>query len=214
MKKNLSNQNPHQDWTLEQLGQYAQQLAKRNAHDAWLLGRAYTIAKVKAKAEGKKIEAWRREWLPFLSQPTLSRYEAVAKLPEDEVKGKGLTEVYRLIGLAPQQTSRTEANAPTNPPPAGESPQKTSAVETEEPRTAPVSEGVSQPTTAFKMLPDEPEVEPDSLVKRLALVVTLLHSILNELPTLDTTLDATPAIDDAAHLLEQLRAGLEQKAAA
>lgn len=214
MKKNLLNQNPHEDWTLDELGQFAQQIAKRSAHDAWLLGRAYGIAKAKAKAEGKKIEAWRKEWLPFLSQPTLSRYEAVAKLPEDEVKGKGLTEVYRLIGLAPQQTSRTEANAPTNPPPAGESPQKTNAVETEEPRTAPESEGVSQPTTALKMLPAEPEVEPDSLLKRLASVVTLLHSILNDLPTLDTTLDATPAIDDAITLLQQVRAGLGQKAAA
>ena len=66
MKKNIPTDNPREDWTLEQLGQFAQQIAKRTAHDAWLLGRAYTIAKAKAKAEGKKIETWRKEWLPFL----------------------------------------------------------------------------------------------------------------------------------------------------
>src|SRR5205807_4655498 len=99
MEKNLSNEIPRDNWTLDQLGQFAQQLAKRTAHDAWLLGRAYSIAKAKAKAEGQKIEEWRQHWIPFLSQPTLSRYEAVGKPPEEDVKDKSITEVYRLLGL-------------------------------------------------------------------------------------------------------------------
>jgi hypothetical protein len=214
MKKNQSNSTPHEDWSLDQLGRFAQQIAKRTAHNAWLLGRAYTIAKARAKAEGKKIESWRSEWVPFLSQPTLSRYEAVAKLPEDDVKDKGLTDVYRLLGLAPQQTNRTEADAPTNLPPAGESPNNAGAASIAEPQTLSASEGVPHRTTPLKVLSSEPESEPDSLLKRLAPVVALLHSILRDLPSLDTTLDATPAIKDAALLLEQLRAGLVNNVAA
>ncbi len=54
MKKNIPTDSPREDWTLEQLGQYAQQIAKRTAHDAWLLGRAYTIAKAKARGRGQE----------------------------------------------------------------------------------------------------------------------------------------------------------------
>ncbi len=193
MKKNLSNETPHEDWTLEHLGKFAQQVAKRTAHDAWLLGRAYTIAKAQAKAEGQKIEEWRKQWLPFLSQPTLSRYEAVGKLPEDDVREKSITEVYKLLGFAPQKFSPTEnKDAPSDPASASEPPQP----------------------PAYNIVPAEPEVEPDSLLKRLASVVTLLHSIIRDMPSLDRSEDATGALDDAAILLQKVRAVLEQKAAA
>ncbi len=214
MKKKLPTDSPHDDWTLEQLGQFAQQIAKRTAHDAWLLGRAYTIAKAKAKAEGKKIETWHKEWLPFVSQPTLSRYEAVSKLAEEEVMGKGLTEVYRLIGIVAKKTSPDEEHTPTNLPPGGESQQKTSPAEAEESLADPGPEGKPQQATALKVLPAEPTAEPDLLLERLAPVVGLLTSIVRDLPSLDTTLDATPAINDAVGLLEQVRAGLENTAAA
>jgi hypothetical protein len=214
MNNILPTDTPREDWSLEELGQFAQQIAKRNAHDAWLLGRAYTIAKAKAKAEGKKIETWQKEWLPFLSQPTLSRYEAVSKLPEEEVTGKRLTEVYRLLCIVPQKTAPDEAHAATTSLPASESPQKTRPAEAEDASTAPAPEGEPQQPAAFKVLPAEPEGEPDSLLKRLAPVVALLHSIVRDVPSLDTTLDATPAIASAMALLQQVRAGLEQKVAA
>jgi hypothetical protein len=214
MNNILPTDTPREDWTLDQLGQFAQQIAKRTAHNAWLLGRAYTIAKAKAKAEGKKIETWQKEWLPFVSQPTLSRYEAVSKLPEEEVVDKGLTEVYRLIGIVSKKTGPAEADAPTNPFPAGESQQKTSLAEAEDASTEAALEGEPQQATTFKVLPVEPAGEPDSLLKRLAPVVALLTSIVRDLPSLDTTLDATSAINDTMALLQQIRAGLEQKVAA
>lgn len=214
MKKNLSNQSPREDWTLEELGQFAQQVAKRTAHDAWLLGRAYAIAKAKAKAEGQKIEAWRKEWVPFLSQPTLSRYEAVSKLPEDGVKGKGLTDVYRLIGLAPQKTAPAVAAEPTNAPPAGDSAPGGRPAEAEHAATGPFLAGVSPQPPAYTVVPAEAAGEADSLLKRLASVVALLHSIVIDMPSLDVTDDATPAVNDAISLLQQVRAELEQKAAA
>ena len=221
MKKNIPTDNPREDWTLEQLGQFAQQIAKRTAHDAWLLGRAYTIAKAKAKAEGKMIEKWRNEWLPFLSQPTLSRYEAVSKLSEEEVKDKGLTDVYRLIGIAPKKTDPAEADAggetkaiSTDLASACESPQKTSSAEAEHTPTDPAPASEPPQASPLKVVPAEPEVEPDSVLKRLAPVVALLGSILRDMPSLDVTDDATGALDDAATLLQKVRAGLEQKAAA
>lgn len=213
MKTNLPTDSPCEDWTLDELGQFAQRIAKRTAHDAWLLGRAYTIAKQKAKTEGKKIETWQKEWLPFLSQPTLSRYEAVSKLPEEEVTGKRLTEAYRHLGIVPKKASPDEANAPTSPAPAGDSPQKTSPAEAEDTPTEPAPAGKSPQPPAYSVVPAEPEGEPDSLLKRLAPVVALLLSIVRDLPSLDTT-DSTTALDDAALLLQKVRAGLEQKMAA
>jgi hypothetical protein len=214
MKKNNPTDSPREDWSLEQLGQFAQQIAKRTAHDAWLLGRAYGIAKAKAKAEGEKIETWHKEWLPFVSQPTLSRYEAVSKLPEEEVVDKGLTEVYRLIGIVPKKASPAEADAPTSPPTAGGSPQKLSPAEAEDAPTDPASAGKPPQSLAYKVVPAEPEGEPDSLLKRLAPVVALLLSIVRDLPSLDVTNDPTSAITDAMILLQQVRAGLEKTAAA
>lgn len=214
MNNNFPTDTPREDWSLDQLGQFAQQIAKRTAHNAWLIGRAYTFAKQKAKAEGRKIEAWQKEWLPFLSQPTLSRYEAVSKLAEEEVTGKQLTEVYRLLGLVARKTSPAEADAQTNPSPAGESPNTTTPAQVEPTRGDPAPNGEPQQPAAFKVLPAAPKGEPDSLLKRLAPVVALLTSIVRDLPSLDTTLDATPAIDDATALLRLVRAGLARPVAA
>ena len=47
MNDTPSNDTPREDWTLDQLGRFANRIAKRTAHDVWLLGRAFTIAKEK-----------------------------------------------------------------------------------------------------------------------------------------------------------------------
>ena len=189
MQNNLSNEAPRDNWSLEELGQYAQQVAKRTARDAWLLGRAYAIAKAKAKAEGKKIEAWRRKWLPVLSQPTLSRYEAVSKLPEDAVVGKGLTDVYRLLGLAPQKASPTASDSDV------ETPHVTDAAM----EIAPTADGPNR----------ESHPEPDSLLKRVAKVATLVRSLVTDLSSLEAKADDAEALDTAIHdaieLLNRLR---------
>lgn len=197
MNENFLNQEPNQNWTLEELGKFAQQLAKRTAYDAWRLGRAYSIAKAKAKAEGKKIEEWRRQWLPFLSQPTLSRYEAVGRLPEEEVKDKSITEVYMNLGLAPKKS-------PSQPEEAGDSNGEPSS------ERKPADEATAGGT--LKMVP----VEPDSALKRVAKVVNLLHSIVKDLPNLEVgnagALDA--AVQEACDLLQQVRIAVHQRAVA
>lgn len=198
MQLTLSNDAPRDNWTLDELGQFAQQVAKRTARDAWLLGRAYGIAKAKAKAEGKKIEAWRRKWLPVLSQPTLSRYEAVSKLPEDAVTGKGLTDVYRLLGLAPQKVSATMSDGDVETPPATDA-------ATEVAPTAGEAGRESHP-------------EPDSLLKRVAKVATLVRSLVTDLSSLDAKADDAEALDNAIHdaieLLNRLRASVFRPEAA
>jgi hypothetical protein len=194
----LPNDAPRDNWTLEELGLYVQQVAKRKARDAWLLGRAYAIAKAKAKAEGKKIEVWRRKWLPVLSQPTLSRYEAVSKLPEDAVVGKGLTDVYRLLGLAPQKTSTTASDSDVETPPATDA-----ATE-----VAPTADGPIR----------ESHPEPDSLLKRVAKVATLVRSLVTDLSSLDAKADDAEALDTAIHdaieLLNRLRTSVLRREAA
>ncbi|MFO0806157.1 MAG: hypothetical protein U0791_23895 [Gemmataceae bacterium] len=198
MQNNLPNDAPRDNWTLEELGLFAQQVAKRTARDAWLLGRAYGIAKAKAKAEGKKIETWRRKWLPILSQPTLSRYEAVSKLPEDAVVGKGLTEVYRLLGLAPQKASPTASDSGVETPPATDA-----ATE-----VAPTADGPIR----------ESHPEPDSLLKRVAKVATLVRSLVTDLSSLEAKADDAEALDTAIHdaieLLNRLRYSVLRREAA
>ena len=211
---NLSNENPREDWTLNQLGEFAQKIAKRTAHDAWLLGRAYTFAKAKAKGEGLKIEKWRKAWIPFISQPTLSRYESVAELPEDEVVGKRLVEVYRLLGLTPPKAERTKTDRPTNKFSSTTGASRTTAVSDVRSTvsdSAPSSTR-SQSHGVFKVVPAAPEAERDSLLKRLATVVTLLHSVVADLPSLDITDDTTEAINDAMRLLGQIQSKLKQAA--
>ena len=138
------------------------------------------------------------------------------------MKDKGLTDVYRLIGIAPKKTDPAEADAgggenkaiSTDLAPACEPPQKTSRAEAEHTPTDPAPASEPPQASPLKVVPAEPEGEPDSLLKRLAPVVALLHSILRDMPSLDVTDDATVALDDAATLLQKVRAGLEQKAAA
>lgn len=210
MNTNLPTDSPREDWTLDELGQYAQKIAKRTAHDAWLLGRAYSIAKTKAKAEGLKVEKWRKEWLPFVSQPTLSRYEAVAKLTEVEVAKKGLNEVYRMIGLTPQKANSTKAKDAVNAMTGG-STHRTNDAEAGHTPTDKGSAEVSPKQLPFKVIPAEPVGEPDSVLRRLASVVTLLHSVVADMPSLSITDDPSAAINDAMGLLKQLRAAVKQK---
>ncbi len=194
-----ATQSPREDWTLDQLGQFAQQLAKRTAHDAWLLGRAYSIAKAKAKAEGQKIEEWRQQWIPFLSQPTLSRYEAVGKLPEDDVKDKSVTEVYRLLGLVRERPSTERAaegqvSTPSSPDSAT---------------------GEDRPSDdTLKVV----HAQPASLLERVASVVNLLHRVVNDLPSLPVTNEDARALEDALHdassLLRAIRVSVDQRAVA
>ncbi len=199
MTNNNFPQSPREDWTLDELGQFAQQIAKRTAHDAWLLGRAYTIAKAKAKAEGLKIEEWRQQWIPFLSQPTLSRYEAVGKLPEEDVKDKSITDVYRLLGLVRERPSTeraAEGRASTPPSPDSASGDDRPAGDT------------------LKVV----HAQPVSLLERVASVVSLLRSLVNDLPSLVVTNEDSHALDDALHdassLLRTIRASVDQRAVA
>ena len=209
MNDTPSNDSPREDWSLDQLGRFANRIAKRTAHDAWLLGRAFTFAKAKAKAEGQKIEEWRKEWLPFMSQPTLSRYEAVGKLTEDEVKGKGLTEVYRLLELVPQKPSEPapsiEASGADSSDPVPDA--DDSADET--PNAIPESKPASGCT------PKVVYCEPDSVLKRVATVATLVRSVLNDLASLDAKAEDADALDEALHdaidLLNRLRSSLGRK---
>lgn len=212
MTDNLPNDTPHEGWTLDELGRFAQRIAKRTAHDAWLLGRAYTIAKKKAKAEGKRIDKWRKEWLPFLSQPTLSRYEAVSRLTEDEVRDKGLTDVYRLLGAVPQKS-----------PPAPDKGLAESATTRKVP--APNEERTTSPTEpaphknpASGGTPKVVQPEPDSLLMRVAKVATLVRLLVNDLSDLDAKADDAQALDEALHdaidLLNRLRSSVGRKEAA
>ncbi len=167
---------PREDWTLDQLGEFARQVAKRSAHDAWNLGRAYTIAKAKAKAEGQKIGAWRRQWIPFVSQPTLSRYEAVGRLAEEDVLGKGIAEVYRLLELLPaKDDSPATANG-----------------EAVTPLTETATEGPPVPPAA----PSDRPPEPDSLLLRVAKVATLVRSLVNDLADLDPKAEEAEALGE------------------
>ena len=213
MNKNISTETPGDDWTLNQLGEFAQKIAKRTAHDAWLLGRAFAIAKAKAKAEGLKIEKWRKEWLPVFSQPTLSRYEAVATLTEDEVVGKRLAEVYRLLGLTPQKAEPAKPSRPLTEPVLGAT-RNTATSGASHAATSLASAERHPLANGLKVIPAEPEGEPDSVLKRLASVVALLNSLVNDLPSLDMRDDPTAAINDAVNLLEQLRAAINEKEAA
>jgi hypothetical protein len=198
MTHNESNDTPREDWTLDQLGQYAQQVAKRTAHDAWKLGRAYSIAKQKAKAEGKKIGAWRKEWIPFVSQPTLSRYEAVGRLAEEDVLGKGLAEVYRLLDLLP---SKDDAPAKAD-----------SGAE------AAVTKATTEGPPATTSSPDDGPREPDSLLLRVAKVATLVKSLVDDLADLEPDAKDADALgvvlDDAIALLNRLRASVGRKGVA
>ena len=165
---------------------------QRTAHDAWLLGRAYTIAKQKAKTEGKKIETWQKEWLPFLSQPTLSRYEAVSKLPEEEVTGKRLTEAYRHLGIVPKKASPDEADVPTSPAPVAIRRRRPALLRPRHPdRAGPEASPRSRPPTGRRSR----RAQGAALFppKRLAPAVALLLSIVRDLPSLDTTDSATVA---------------------
>src|SRR4051812_14443613 len=103
--------------------------------------------------------------LPSLSQPTLSRYEVVGRLSEKDVRGKGVTEVYRILGIVPPKAAakvgRRGAAARTCPP--------THAV--------PTRGGTSKPV---------PVGEPDSVLKRVATVATLVRSLVDNLADLDT----------------------------
>lgn len=184
---------PSDNWSLNRLGKFAQKIAKRNAHDCWLLGCAYGLAKAKAKAEGQMIEEWRKQWIPFLSQPTLCRYEAVSKMPEEEVMDKSVTEVYRLLGLAPKKPSTEDADNGTGAPSTTASP-----------------EG----HTTLNMVPSE----PDSLLKRVASIVTMLDCLVNDLDNLDVKAEGTQSLDDALdecfNLLDKIRGSVRQQGVA
>ncbi|QEL14836.1 hypothetical protein PX52LOC_01734 [Limnoglobus roseus] len=83
--------------TLDQLGQQAKLLLEKTAEIAWQLGRIFTIAK--GKCQHGQWGKWQRANASHLSAKTIGRYRKVAELPFEEVTGKQLQEVYRILGI-------------------------------------------------------------------------------------------------------------------
>ena len=86
--------------TLEEIGKWIQSSFKASAEDAWEKGRAFKLAKAKAK---RNFGQWSRTWIPFLSERTIQRNMNVAELPKDDVKGLDVSEVYRLLQSDPKK---------------------------------------------------------------------------------------------------------------
>jgi hypothetical protein len=114
------NQNasaPSNEWSLKELGQYAQHQDKKIVETVWRLGQALIIAKAKCK-HGEWAK-WQAEYIPELSVSTIGNYRRVAEMPFDEVTGKKLSVVYQILGIAkPKKLSTTAVTSdqPTTGP--------------------------------------------------------------------------------------------------
>jgi hypothetical protein len=104
---------PEESWDIDRLGEFCSFLHQKSAIDIWLLGRALLIAK--SKLGHGKWGQWLRRYLPDLSAASVSRYTRVALRIErrEDVEGKGVQEVYRLLGIITDAATRTrEPNVP------------------------------------------------------------------------------------------------------
>src|SRR4051794_2390376 len=66
-----------EEMTEYQLGRLANYYGRRGAAEAWKIGRIAELAKAKCKRG--QFDVWRMTHLPFISQPTLSRYRKLSK---------------------------------------------------------------------------------------------------------------------------------------
>ncbi|QEL15804.1 hypothetical protein [Limnoglobus roseus] len=107
------NDIPSEQWTLEQLGQQAKLLLEETAEIAWKLGRIFIIAK--AKCKHGQWGKWQKANLPRMSATTIGRYRKVAGLPFEEVRGKQLQEVYRILGIIDDADDAEEAEVVETP---------------------------------------------------------------------------------------------------
>jgi hypothetical protein len=131
---------PSVDWDSATLGKFAANAARRSAEHAWELGRALKLAKTVTKREGIKFGEWAETWVPNLKERTRQRYMKLGELDYDDVKAKGLDEVYRLLfgKKYAGEDSTTEATPPT--PPATDSPPPTDEKEVAEAKVGEWSE--------------------------------------------------------------------------
>lgn len=100
---------PSAEWTLDQLGHFAAVVGRKNAEHAWELGRALFLAQKKT-GKGGKWTAWADKWVPWIKERTRQRYMNVGQLDYEDVKGKGLDEVYKLLSPPPK---KAKAKPPT-----------------------------------------------------------------------------------------------------
>ena len=90
---------PDENWTLERLGKFCSQSQKKMAVDAWRFGHALNLARDK-QSHGD-WQKWKKQYVPYLSNGSEYRLRKLAEMfTEEELDGVGLTEAYRLLGLA------------------------------------------------------------------------------------------------------------------
>jgi hypothetical protein len=93
----LTADRPLAEWTTEVLGEYCRHQLKITALGAWRVGTAITYAKKRLKKG--TFGQWRKTYFGDMSEKTLQRFVLVALLKYEEVQGKKLVQVYRLLGL-------------------------------------------------------------------------------------------------------------------
>ena len=114
---------PDESWSFDRLAEFCGLVCRRQAEDAWLIGKAFAV--VKARLEHGKWLSWVKEHCPGLSRKTANRYMLLAeRCTLDEVRGQGLTECYRRAGMVTAPSggvvSGPPAAAAAGVPPAGE----------------------------------------------------------------------------------------------
>lgn len=90
----LNPERPSAEWTLEELGAFANKTLRKSAEVSWELGRSLVLAKEKAN---RQFEQWAKLYVPELKTRTRQRYMAVGRLDYDDVKGKSVSEIYTLL---------------------------------------------------------------------------------------------------------------------
>jgi hypothetical protein len=103
---------PDESWSIDRLATFCGLVGRRHAEDAWLIGKAFAV--VKAKLEHGKWLPWVNKHCPGLSRGTANRYMLLAeRCTLDEVRGHGLTECYRRVGMVTTPAARVDVEHPT-----------------------------------------------------------------------------------------------------
>ena len=147
---------PDASWPLDRLGHFCGRIIRRQAADAWLLGRAFSVARGKIKHGGWM--AWVKVNCPGIGPKTVNRYKLLAeRLSLAEVRGVGLTECYQRAGMI----TTTTTTAVTRRRPAPDRPARGKRARPTAPRLPswavpdPYADGMSDPVTEADVWDDD-----------------------------------------------------------
>ncbi len=113
----VNSRTPSESWTLDKLGKFLADTARKTAENIWNMGHALNIAHAKCEVGG--WEEFCAQHVSFMSKTTIWRLRRVADLPFEEVQGAKLKQVYKRIGSGkPKATTESRYSAAVEEPPA------------------------------------------------------------------------------------------------